>query len=249
MKTVKKTTNRFQNKFAVAAWLMIALTACKKSNSVDNDNVMKYKRVAEVEIVHGSAGTPALDVAFDDNKLGVNTFNYTDRINYMWVTSGSRKFRVFDATTQSASPIFSKDMTFETGKHYTAFIVDTASKMDVVLIKDSSRAPGVDSARIRFVNLTPDAPALDLYVKGRTEPIATNITYKKAGEFFSYRAALNLVFEIKQAGQSTLLATSNPISLARGKIYSIWSGGYLNGNTNDGTKAIISSFTHKPIYY
>ncbi len=121
--------------------------------------------------------------------------------------------------------------------------------MDVVALKDSSRSAGSDSVRIRFANMSPDAPGLDLYVKGVATPIATNITYKNAGEFFSYKAALNVTFEVKRTGGLELLATSDPYNLVNSKIYTIWSGGYINGSATNKTNIVLSAFTHNPVLY
>jgi len=227
----------------IAAFAAVALVSCKKSDLNGNYD---GPPPASVGIVHASAGVPALDVAFDNNRLGVTYFNYTDRIDYLPVRPGNRNFRIYGASTSTTTPIFSKDLNFEAPKSYTVFITDTASKMDAVLIRDSSRAAGPDSVRVRFANMSPDAPALDLYVKDNPTPVATNITYKKAGEFFSYKATANIVFEIRATGQNTLLATCEPFNLSKvnSNYYTIWSGGYVNGNQAAGTRIALDWFAH-----
>ncbi|MGE9314113.1 DUF4397 domain-containing protein [Niabella sp. CJ426] len=230
-------------RFAALAFAALAFVSCKKSSSDANyDGTVP----ASVGIVHASAGVPALDIAFDNSRLGVTTFNYTDRIDYLPVKPGNRSFRIYSASTSTATPIFSKNLVFEAPKSYTVFITDTASKMDAVLIRDSTRAAGSDSVRIRFANMSPDAPALDLYVKDNPTPIATNITYKNAGEFFSHKVASNIQFEVRATGQSTLLATSEPVTLSKvnSNFYTIWSGGYVNGNQAAGTRINIDWFAH-----
>lgn len=218
---------------------VLFLGACKKSDMTDIGNV----QTAAVGVVHAAAGMPALDVAFDNNRLNVKYFNYTDRIDYLNAYSGSRNFKIF-AATSSSTPLLAKDLSFVNGKYYTVFIVDTSSKMDLVAVRDSSRDAGIDSVRLRFANMSPDAPALDLYAKGNPSPIATNITYKTAGNFFSYRSEANVVFELRTTGQSTLLATMDPLNLYKGNIYTIWCGGYLNGNEAAGTRIRLSSYIH-----
>lgn len=234
-------------RIAVIACVALVFGSCKKSDLSNNYPDGSYP--AEVEIIHAAAGAAALDVAFDNNRLGVNTFNFTDRIDYLGAIPGKRLFKVFNAGAASNSPIVTRELTFETRKHYSVFIVDTASKMEIISLRDSSRAAGSDSVRIRFANMSPDAPALDLYIKGNTTPVATNITYKNAGNFFSVKSAINIVFELKATGQSVLLGTSDPVNLVNSKIYTIWSGGYLNGNGSAGTSVRVSSFTHNPLYY
>ncbi|MCH5685601.1 DUF4397 domain-containing protein [Niabella sp. W65] len=176
--------------------VFVTLVSCSKSDNRYYQNISAP--FAQVEIAHAVAGGPALDAAFDQNRLAVKTFNFTDRIDYLRVSPGQRNFKVLDGSTATANQLFAKNLNFQKGQFYSLFIVDTASKMDVVALKDSSRSAGSDSVRIRFANMSPDAPGLDLYVKGVATPIATNITYKNAGEFFSYKAALNVTFEVKR---------------------------------------------------
>lgn len=231
----------------ITALAVLTLISCSKGDEGPYyDSVSQF---AQVEIVHAAAGAPALDVSFDDNRLGVTTFNFTDRIDYLRATPGNRIFKVFNAGTAGSTSLFTKDLKFEAGKHYSVFIVDTAAKMDVVSLRDSSRAAGRDSVRLRFANMSPDAPALDLYVKGDPIPVATNIAYKTAGNFFSYPVGVNVVFEVRGTGQSTPLATSDPVNLVNSKIYTIWNGGYINGSGSTGTSIRVSSFTHNPLYY
>ena len=227
--------------------IITLLAACSKFDSSDNSPIGQY--AAAVGVVHASAGGPALDVAFDNNRLGVSSFTYSKRVDYLRAYVGKRNFKVYNATTATNTPLLSKDIHFESGKYYTLFIADTASKMEIITLRDSTRAPGNDSVRLRFVNMSPDAPALDLYIKGNTTPIATNISYKNAGNFFSLKAANNAEFEIKATGQTTLLATSDATNLVNGKIYTIWNGGYINGNGAEGIRIRVTAFTHNPIFF
>ncbi|MFT4095307.1 MAG: DUF4397 domain-containing protein [Niabella sp.] len=222
--------------------LAFAISSCSKLDD-DYSNSGDLTDAAAVGIVHASAGSPSLDVALDDNRLGLNYFNYTDRVSYFRAYTGTRNFNVY-AAGYLTSVLYTKSLVFEAGKYYTVFIVDTASKMDAVLVRDSSGAAGQDSVRLRFANMSPDAPALDLYIKGNATPIATNITAKTAGNFFSYPSAANVVFEIRRTGQSVLLATADAMNLYKGNFYTIWCGGYINGSDAAGTGLRIDAFIH-----
>ena len=235
----------FKNIALVTAFAA-TLVSCSKSDD-KYDNVGQF--AAAVGVVHASPGSPALDVAFDNNRLGVTSFTFNKRVDYLRAYVGNRSFKVFNATTATTTPLISKDINFESGKYYTIFIADTASKMEIVTLRDSTRSAGRDSVRLRFVNMSPDAPALDLYIKGNPTPIATNITYKNTGNFFSLKAAANTEFEVRATGQNTLLATSDATNLVNGKIYTIWNSGYVNGSGAEGIRIRVTAFTHNPIFF
>lgn len=228
--------------------LVFFVSSCKKGDDGPGaPNFSTGLQPAMVGVVHASAGNSALDIAIDGNKLGVKSFSYTDRIEYLNSSSGTRNLKVYTLNsfgTANAQPSFSKDFSFTIGKFYTVFIVDTASKMDAVSLRDSTRSVGKDSSMIRFANMSPDAPALDLYIKGNATPIAIGVNYKTAGNFFSVAAANNVIFEVKPNGQDVILGTSEATNLNQYNIYTIWCGGYVKGEKLSGTNIRIQSFIH-----
>ena len=198
--------------------------------------------VASVSVVHAAPATGSLDFAFDKNRPNLNFFNYTDRVNYLNAFAGTRTFAVFRRGTSDT--LVRKTISLVPTKNYTIFIVDTLRKMDAVLIRDSSRAPGADSVRIRLANMIPDAGNLDLYLEGSDTPIATNIAYKTAAEFVSLKAANNVALEVRQAGQSAILAKSSvKLNLLNGNYYTVWATGFKGIATDDG-KLRVESFWH-----
>ena len=223
-------------------WLVLSMVffaSCIKSKDVYNDNA------AAIEVINASSGATSLDVALDNNRLYANYFNFGNRINYFRAYTGTRNFKVFNTNYgNNATPIFTKDFVLEKNKYYSAFIVDTASKMDVVLLRDSTNAAGRDSVRIRFANMSPDAPGLDIYANGGNTPIITNISYKAASEFINFPSKANVIFDIKPTGQTTLLATLDPLKLEVGGIYTIWAGGYVSGSSAEGKQIRLKSIFH-----
>ncbi|MBK7099279.1 MAG: hypothetical protein IPH58_14245 [Sphingobacteriales bacterium] len=70
---------------------------------------------------------------------------------------------------------------------------------------------------------------MDFYLQGESTPIASNVAYKTAVDFVSKKLTKDMVFEVKKAGQNTVLATSDKYNLWDRRVYTIWSGGYQAG--------------------
>ena len=192
-------------------------------------------------MVHGAPKTGPLQFAFDNNRVNPDIFLYTYRVNYLNVFGGERKFSVFP---QGASDtLVAKTISLTTGKNYTIFIVDSMSKTDVVLVRDSSRAPGTDSVRIRFANMSPDAGALDLYIDGNNTPVVRNINYKSAGDFLSLKAANSVALQVRQPGAETVLAKTERMNLVAGNYYTIWTTGFKTLSA-DNAKLRVETFWH-----
>jgi len=132
---------------------------------------------------------------------------------------------------------------FDAGKYYTVLIADTLSRMDAVMFRDSSQAPGPDSVKIRFINMSPDVGNLDLYVRGQEIKVAENIGYKEASSFISIKAGRDLALDARPAGEKSIWASVPLINLLNGNIYTIWATGFVR-LTNDIGRIRLESIRH-----
>lgn len=208
--------------------LVIVFTSCLKND----DETWQLPPAGYVNVAHLSATTGPLDFEFVPNRINPYNFTYRNYSDYVRVTPGNRTFNVYKRGDNAA--LFTKSIGIDADKHYSLFIVDTASKMDVVLLRDSTRIANGDSLRIRFANMSPDVAALDFYVQGNNTPFATNIAYKSAGEFMSMKAGNSIKFEIRSSGSNNVLATSDVYNLSPGYVYTILSSGYQGLTSGDG---------------
>lgn len=222
--------------------LVFGMTAtwvsCKKTDKLSAPSL----EAAFVKVIHAAPLTTALDIAFDKDRLYLNFFSYTSHTSYIPVTTGINAFYVFKGNAVNAA--LSKNLNFEAKKSYSVFIADTGSKMDAVLIRDSTRAPDKDSVRLRFANMTPDGGAFDLYTQDNVTPLATNISYKTASDFISVKAANNITFVITPAGGRATIAISDKTNLVVGNTYTIWSVGYRGIADKDNGKLELKMIRH-----
>jgi hypothetical protein len=203
------------------------MISCSKSPDPEN---FPQSSIAYVSVVHAAPKAGSLDFAFDNNSPGLNFFNFANRTNYLNVFEGLRKFSVFAKGTSDT--LIAKNIMPQAQKNYTIFIVNDVSKMDAIFVIDSSRTPGTDSVRIRFANMSPDLGNMDLYVEGGTIPIATNVSFKTVTDFVSWKAANDVAFEVRQAGQNTVIAKlAIKQNLLVGNYYTVWASGFKSAGT------------------
>lgn len=220
-------------------FLFLIVQSCKKTSDFNNNPAAG---IAYVSVVHAAPKTGSLDFSFDKNRIPLNFFNYTDRVGYLNTFQGPRKFYVYPKG--SSDTLITKSITITEQKNYTIFIADTGSKMDAVLIRDSSRAPGSDSVRIRLVNMSPDAGSLDLYLENANTPVITGIPYKTAADFVSLKAANNIMLEVRASGTTATLARSAlRMNLVSGNYYTVWTTGFRS-MTNENGKLRVETFIH-----
>lgn len=212
--------------------LVFSISSCVKSDPLPP--------VAYLNIVHFSPRASNLYFKLEPNWLTPDNFEYRSYTGYLRAHPGARSLSVYQRRNEAK--LLSTTFSLKEGHAYSLFLIDTLSKMEAVLLHDSTRHAGEDSVKIRFANFIPDVPEVDFYIQGNNTPVATGIDYKTANEFFSMKAANNVVFEVKAAGSSVVLATAEKIDLVNRNVYTISANGYQS--LTDEGKIIIGRMRH-----
>jgi hypothetical protein len=193
--------------------LTLSLTGC-----LDNDNdVQPTQPRSFVSFYHGSPDAPDLDILIGSTKINNSPFKYSDYSNYVTFNPGNVQLKF--ATVNSQSALIDKALTFREDKAYSLFVVDSLSKIDLLVVQDSLVTPAAGKARVRFLHLSPDAPAADLATTGTGgTTLFTNVGFKGVTEFKEINAGSHS-FEVKSAGATTVLKAATNINLTEGRIY------------------------------
>jgi hypothetical protein len=125
----------------------------------------------------------------------------------------------------TSTSVINADVTFEKDKNYSIFAVDSVAKIAPLVLSDDLTAPASGKAHVRFVHLSPNAPAVDVALVGGAV-VFPNQSFKGFTAFAPLDAGTyNL--EVRVAGTSTVALTLPPITLAAGKIYTVFAKGFL----------------------
>jgi hypothetical protein len=92
---------------------------------------------------------------------------------------------------------------------------------------DNNAAPAAGKAHVRVVHASPDAPAVDIAVKGGAVLVPNLAFGKDAGPLPVDAGIYDL--EVRAAGTTTVALPINGVQLAAGKIYTVFAVGLLNG--------------------
>jgi hypothetical protein len=214
--------------FSIA--LLLLLTSCLDE---DENPVSEPVEVAYVSIYHASPDAPDFDIVVDGRVINNNPFDYTAYSGYLNFFTGNRNIR-FNAVNANNALI---DTTFnlQEGKAYSLFAINRLSNIEALLVVDSAAAPAAGKAMVRFVNLSPDAPAFDVNVADSTgAPLFAGTSFKEAADFREVEAD-NYTFEVKNSGGTEVVLTAKDVNILPGRYYTIVTRGFANppqGNTN-----------------
>ena len=234
-----KISNTFKatSKLLIAAiTLSVAMVSCS-----DDENVPVPEQISGLSVIHASPTTEKLDFFVENKKANSIDFAYTNKIDYLNLISGSRKLSINKKGI--ATPVLSETMTLNPSIGYSLFIIDKFETVKFLMLTDDLVKPAAGKAKVRFVNVSPDAPALNLAIAGKTTDLFTNKSFKEYSSFEAIDAAEKVTFNVKNKETDAVETTIADVKIEDGKIYTIWVKG-LKSATDD-TKLGVAVFSHK----
>lgn len=210
-----------KNLTAYAAFILTAvvfsLSSCEKEET---------KTFANVLVAHASPNAPGVDLLVDGAKQNSAALTFPNNTSYLKVEAGARNIKV--NVTGTSTTVINADLTLEKDKNYSVFAVDSVSKISAIVLADDLTAPASGKAHVRFVHLSPNAPAVDVAVASSGAVVFGNKAFKEYTAFTPLDAgSYNL--DVRVAGTSTVALVLPTITLEAGKIYTVFAKGFLGG--------------------
>jgi len=211
--------------------LSIMLLSCLKDH-----NTYVTVPTAQLMVVQGSPDAPAEILYLNTNRVTSQPYNYGDWVGYFNAYTGTRQVVLYNYATQSV--IVSDTIGLKQGVAYSLFLANTYTKPDLILLKDTISRPASGKASIRFVDVSPDAGAVDLSANNTV--LVSNKSYKGASSFLPVNGNnTTYSFQVLKSGTSTVLATLNNITIQNGQAYTVWLHGLAAGTGTTVLKADI----------
>jgi hypothetical protein len=187
------------------------------------------QEMARVRVVHASPDAPAVDVYADGSKV-LTAVPYKGSSDYLQVPAGAHNFQVFGTGANPASdePVIDADATLAAGRDYTVVAVGKLADIRPLVLEDNNAVPAAGKAHVRVVHASPDAPAVDVAVKGG--PVLFSDLAFPGVDGPSPVDAGTYDLEVRAAGTSNVALPIDDVALQAGKIYTVLAVGLLNGS-------------------
>ena len=209
----------------------LVLSSCSKDESTPS--------TSKAIIVHASPNAPDVDLLVDNNKQNSAAVPYLTNTGYLTLNAGSRNIKVNAAG--SSTSVINANLNFDANANYTIFAIDSVSKISAIQLRDTLTAPATGKSHVRFVHLSPNAPAVDIAVRGGSV-VFGNRTFKQFSAFTPLDAG-DYNLDVRVAGTTTVALALPAIALQAGKIYTIYARGFLG--VSSGNQALGASIiTH-----
>ena len=187
----------------------------------DDNNAVAPTARGRILAVHASPDAPAVNLLVDGTAAGTG-LTYPNNTAYLTVNAGSRNIKV-NPTANPTVSVIDANVNVAPGASYTVWAVNFLSAIEPVVTTDDLTAPATGKSHVRFVHLSPNAPAVDVALDGGAV-VFGNVSFKQATAFTPLNAGV-YDLEVRLAGTSTVVLDLDPITLTAGKIYTAFAKG------------------------
>ncbi len=211
--------------------LLLGLYSCKSNLPTDAP-----LGNAHLSVVNSSPNSSAINFYWTGNKFNAVPLIYGNTTGYRTLTSGVRDVQI--KANISNKLLAASTIHIKQDSSYSFFVYEANNTVATVIAEDDLSIPSFGNARIRLVNLSAGLSSADIVItNGPT--IASGVSFGSIGTYIELKAGIyNL--EMRLHGTTTGLLSLPNVRLDNGKIYTIWSGGTVNGTGTKVSAQIIS---------
>jgi Domain of unknown function (DUF4397) len=202
-------------------YTFIAADAVAKLSAITTTvpGVLKPNATSRVRVAHLSPDTPNVDVYVNNLKV-LSNVPFKAVSDLLTVPSGQYNFKVRVAgSPANSTPAIDTDAYLQPGQTYTVGAIDFLAHVRAQIWKEPRTvAPG--KAALQVIHASPDAPAVDVAVKGGPV-LVRNLSF---GED-SRDLALNpgtYDLEVRVAGTNTVVLPLPGVKIEAGKVYTVF---------------------------
>jgi hypothetical protein len=171
---------------------------------------------AIIRFLHASTDAGNIDVYINAIRI-FKDLPYKQASRYLSLPQGKYHIDIYPAGNPIAS-ILNKRITVEAGKIYTLAIVGAEKKLRLLSF-DADRDVPKDETKMRFIHLSPNAPAVDIaVVKG--DVVFPRVSYKEATKYLPL-TPMTVDLEIRKAGTKQVLLPLNKLTFMANEGYSL----------------------------
>jgi hypothetical protein len=188
---------------------------------------------AEVRFVHASPDAPPVDITLTDGTILFGAVPFGEADGSIPVGAGNYDLQVRAAGTATVVLSFG-DVALAAGTNYTVYAIGRLGDgtLDAIVSVD---APGdgdtiadLDpaNAEVRAAHLSPDAPAVDIYLDGQMVGALTGVPFKVVSGYLTVGASTHNV-KVYAAGTTTNPVIDADVTLLPNRAYTVAATGLL----------------------
>ncbi|MBA2872533.1 hypothetical protein HNQ85_002844 [Anoxybacillus calidus] len=173
--------------------------------------------LAMVRIFHASSNAPAVDVYVNGQKV-LQELKYKQISQYLKVPTGQYRIDIYPSG-RTTSPVLSEMVYILPSLRYTIAGIGNANNLQLLPFFDNPYV-SYGETKVRLVHLSPNAPAVDIAVKGGNV-LFKNVRYKEVSDYVKVSTNQKFSLEVRIAGTDNVVLTVPNVRLGSNKSYTI----------------------------
>ncbi len=184
---------------------------------------MQYTSLGYVRVLHAVPDAPNVDIYAND-KLIVENLAFGELTKYLPVPEGTYTISLY-ATGDKSKPVLQNTLTINKDKIMTIAAANTVNNITLIAIPDTTMKNETNKSVIRFMHLSPNAPAVDITLPDGTI-IFSNISYEQLTQYVEVEPT-NYNLQVRVAGTSNVVLTVPNVKLEPNRAYTIYAIGLV----------------------
>jgi|GEM_PF-1673350 len=181
--------------------------------------------VGAMRVAHMAPGGPSIDVFVDGSRFLINV-PYEGFANYNYFPIGTHLIEVVPTGT-TGPVVLTVTVNIGLDQEYTLVVADTWPSITPYSFVDDNHLPAPNQARLRVVNASPNAGAVDVSLRYGPE-LASNLFAGQAGGYLNV-AAGSWTLEVRQAGTDNVILTMPGMLFSENTVYTLSLTGLVGG--------------------
>lgn len=207
--------------FLLSAITIFSLNSCVKGEE-------SSLNISSLSVIHASPGLPAIDFYYNGARInGDSIIAYGDTIPNKFFNSGTASIVVKKYI--SSTTYISTSIDLQSEKNHSFFVVGKPNEVTYLFTTDDLTAPASGKAKLRFINLSPDAANLSFKINSIN--LFGSMAFKSYSEFSPVDPGEQKI-SIHDSVSGAILAEQN-LNIEAGKIYTVWAKGLVSTTEND----------------
>ena len=213
-------------------WFLVAATLALLLGAAGGGAVLAQQDQARLRVVHAVPDAPPVDVLVDGEKEFLNV-PFRGITEYKPLTAGTHQVQVVAAGTDQPA-LIDTSVDLPAGRDNTFLAVGRLADIEPLVLLDDNTLPPARQAKVRFVHASPNAPPIDVAVRGGPVLFA-DVPFKGVGDYVTLNAG-NFDLQVLQAdaelatptvsGEVLLLVPN--VRLNERTVYTLYAVGLLN---------------------
>ncbi|SFL10318.1 protein of unknown function [Halogranum rubrum] len=207
--------------------LVVAADGSEMDDKEDEGDKPEQPSEASVRAVHAIPDAPSVDVYVDGSKV-LSDVPFRAVSDYLTVPAGERTVKI-TAAGKPDTVVFEEMLTVEESAYTVAAVGELSEGTQAPLVlADDATMPADDTAVVRLVHASPDAPAVDVTVEGADLTLFDGVEPGTASEYVEVPAG-EYTLEVRgdtEENDGDVVATFD-VAVEGGMAYTAFATGYL----------------------